>query len=421
MLERLKQEAVQGKALLKFAALKATGEALAMVVPLIIAKFFSPDVFGSYSLAKMVVFFFLAMFISSTQASFVVYAGKEHALTGKINRTFTVQCTFLAAGLILSLSIVPTFGGYIASFAQVSKTNLFFMCLAFLGLAVKTFLSGMFLAMDQKIRHSLVELAFGICGVILIIVFRLLDRINLNSVFLVYFLAAIFTIASFIRHVEYSKLLPLVWDKKYFSDNFNFTKWVVLGASCVYFINWGDNLVLRYFVSLDDIGIYNFAYQIFKGMTMLTFGLVHYFMPFVSKNINNKQTIKAYIISKRPKAFLLGLAPICMLFIFAPWVVRILYNGTYDGSVGVLRILLAGSALFLYSTFYTPILHALERYKFSQSMDAVQAFVNILLDIVLIPRMGMYGAAVATVIAYFCRTAVFEIYFRKRVRKLFIP
>jgi O-antigen/teichoic acid export membrane protein len=419
MLEKLKQEAIQGRSLLKFVALKATGEALAMVAPLLVAKFFSPSIFGSYSLAKMVVFLFVSMLISSTQAPFVVYAGKEQTCTGKINRTFTIQCVFLVVSLILFLAVVLTFSRFIMSFAQISKANLFFVYLAFVGVSVKTFLSNMFLAVDQKTRHALLELVFGICGVLLILIFRFFNWVNLTSVFLIYFLAAIFVIISFARYIEYSKLLPLAWDQKYFTDSLNFAKWVILGASSVYLINWGDNLVLRYFVSMDDIGIYNFAYSLFKGMTMLTFGLIYYFMPFVSKNINNKQSMNTYIFSKRPKAFLLGLAPICILFIFAPYAVRMAYNGIYDNSIAVLRILLVGSALALYCAFYAPLFHALERYRFSQSIDAVQALVNILLDLVFIPQIGMYGAAIATVIAYCCRTVILEIYFRKRIRKLF--
>ena len=419
MLERIKQEAIQGKTLLKFVTLKAAGETLGMLAPLIIAKFFSRSLFGSYSLAKMVVFLFVAVLISSTQAPFVVYAGKELNNTGKINKTFTIQCVFLAVSLIVFLAIVLAFNSFIMSFAQVSRANLFFMYLAFAGVSFKTFLSNTFLAMDQKIRHSLVELIFGICGVLLVIVFRFVNWINITSVFLVYFLATIFVIISFARYVEYSKLFPLDWDQKYFIDNLNFSKWVVLGSSCAYFINWGDNLVLRYFVTMDDIGIYNFAYQIFKGIIMLTFGLVYYFMPLVSRNIGDKQRMNAYIFSKRPKAFLLGLAPICILFIFAPCAVRMVYEGVYDDSIAVLRILLVGAALTLYSAFYVPILHVLERYRFSQGMDAVQAIVNLVLDVILVPRMGIYGAAVATVIAYCCRTVIFEIYFRKRIIKLF--
>jgi Na+-driven multidrug efflux pump len=37
----------------------------------------------------------------------------------------------------------------------------------------------------------------------------------------------------------------------------------------------------------------------------------------------------------------------------------------------------------------------------------------------LVPVMGLLGAAVATTTAYFCQAVTFEIYFRIRLRKLF--
>lgn len=419
MLDRIKQEAMQGKALLSFVALKATGQALAMVAPLVIAKFFSPGLFGSYSLAKMLIFFFVSLFISSIQVPFVVYGGRERAATGKINRTFTVQCVFVAVSLVLFLLMVLAFAKYVMSFAQISKMNLLFLCLAFLGISSESFLSNLFLATGQRTQHSLLEFFFGLCSLLLILGLRLIGWINLNSAFLIYSLSAIIVIFSFIRCVDFKVLLPIVWDREYFRDNFTFTKWVLLGASSVYLVNWGDNIVLRYYVPMDDIGIYNFAYQIFKGMTMLTFVVVHYFMPFASTRIDDKQAIRVYLASKRPKAFLLGLAPICMLFVFAPYLVKTVYGGVYDDSIGILRILLIGCVPALYSGFYTPLLYALERYRFAQCADAAQAVANVLLDLALVWRMGVYGAAVATVIAYCGRTVMFEVYFRKHVAPLF--
>jgi Na+-driven multidrug efflux pump len=44
--------------------------------------------------------------------------------------------------------------------------------------------------------------------------------------------------------------------------------------------------------------------------------------------------------------------------------------------------------------------------------------INLGLDLLLVPAMGMLGAAVATVIAYFCRVVIMETYFRLRLRKL---
>jgi O-antigen/teichoic acid export membrane protein len=142
-------------------------------------------------------------------------------------------------------------------------------------------------------------------------------------------------------------------------------------------------------------------------------------MPFASTRIDDKQAIRAYLASKRPKAFLLGLAPICVLFVFAPYLIKTVYGGVYDNSIGILRILLIGCVPALYSGFYSPLLYALERYRFAQCADAAQAVANILLDLALVWRIGVYGAAVATLIACCGRTVMLEVYFRKQVAPLF--
>ena len=419
MLDKIKQELKEGKTLLQFGFLKATGQALAMLVPLVVAKFFSPELFGSYSLAKMVVFFFSSLLISSAQTPFIVFANQEKTRSGKINKSFSVQCTFLILSLCIFIAITLSLGKYIIAFAKINRGDLFFVLLAFIGLALKTFLCNLFMAMGQRIKNSLAELAFGSLSLVLIFVFYFLDWINLRSVFMVYLISSVVTAGVFVKAIDFKMLLPFKLEKKSFREMFDFTKWVFLGATAVYFINWGDNLVLRYFVSMEDIGVYNLGYQIFKGIVALTFVLVHYFMPFVSVNIGNKQSMKTYLYSKRPKAFLLGFVPIFILFVFAPYMLKMVYGSIYSNSINVLRILLIGSTLALYSAFYSPVFHALKRYKFSQSVDVMQVFGNIMLNLILIPRMGIYGAAIATVLAYSFRAIIYEIYFRRQIRKLF--
>ena len=99
--KKIKEELRQSKTLLTFTSLKAIGQTLGMIAPLVIAKFFSPELFGSYSLAKMIVFFFTTLLILSSQTPFIVFANQEKAKTGKINKAFSVQCVFLFLSLCL--------------------------------------------------------------------------------------------------------------------------------------------------------------------------------------------------------------------------------------------------------------------------------------------------------------------------------
>lgn len=418
MFRRVKQELKEGKTLLQFGFLKAVGQALGMIAPLVVAKFFSPELFGRYSLAKMIVFFFTSLLIASAQTPIIVFASQERAETGKISKSFSVQCMFLALSMITFLLINSVFSKAIIKFTQISPTGLLFMSLAFAGIAVKTFLNILFMALGQRIKSSLAELVFGSLIFALIVVLCLIDKISLETVFLVYFASGILVVTLFIKTVDFHLLLPFDFDWKHFKDMFNSIKWIMLSATAVYFINWGDNLVLRPFVSMEDIGVYNLGYQIFKGTVMLTLIISVYFLPFVSEHIEDSTKMKNYLYNKRPKIFLVGLIAIIILFALIPYILRLIYGDTYTGSVNIIRILLIGSVLALYGVFYGPILNALKKYKFIQTAVTVQVLLNVLLNLILVPRMGLYGAAVATAFAYFCNIVTIEVYFRVKLKKL---
>jgi len=170
---------------------------------------------------------------------------------------------------------------------------------------------------------------------------------------------------------------------------------------------------------MDDIGTYNLGYQLFKGIGMLTFIIYVYFLPFVSQHIEDIAKMRNYLFNKRPKIFLVGIVVIGLFFVAVPYAFKFIYKGVYQDSVTVLWILLIGSVSRLYVIFYDPILNALKKYKFAQTVTLLQLLLNLFLDLLLVPVMGIYGAAVATVIAYFCRMIIYEIYFRKRIRGLF--
>jgi O-antigen/teichoic acid export membrane protein len=223
----------------------------------------------------------------------------------------------------------------------------------------------------------------------------------------------------FIWVVDFEKLRPFTVDRNYLKDMFNFTKWMMLGTMAAYFITWGDSFILRAFNKpLANIGTYNLGYGIFKGVSALILLIHAYFLPFVSEHIKDAEKMRDYLFNKRPKIFLLGLSGIVLLFVIAPGLLELIYGESFRDSIAALRILLVGCALILYIVFYEPILYSLRRYEFIQAAAIFQVSVNLVLDILLVPGMGMLGAAIATVLAYFCRAAVVEGYFRIKLKGL---
>jgi O-antigen/teichoic acid export membrane protein len=169
---------------------------------------------------------------------------------------------------------------------------------------------------------------------------------------------------------------------------------------------------------MADIGAYNLGYQVFKGVVMLALIVNSYFLPFVSRHISDGPRMRDYLSRKRSRIFLVGVFCIALLFLVTPYIFNF-YGEGYRDSAAVLRILLVGTVPILHTAFYVPILNSLQRYRFHQTVNVFHVVLNLLLDMLLVPVMGLLGAAVATTIAYFCQAVTFEIYFRIRLRKLF--
>jgi O-antigen/teichoic acid export membrane protein len=165
---------------------------------------------------------------------------------------------------------------------------------------------------------------------------------------------------------------------------------------------------------MEQIGVYNLAYQLFKGVVALTLIVGFYFLPFVSQNINNSEKMRDYLYRKRPRVLLLGVIGIAVFALIGPWFISWMYSGKYEQAGPILMVLVIGAVFNLYSLFYHSLYSAAKIIKYIQIFTVVQVLLNVLLNIVLIPKFGLMGAAMATVTAYAVKAVMYELHFRKQ-------
>jgi O-antigen/teichoic acid export membrane protein len=422
MFKQIKQQFEEGKTFLQFSFLKALGEGLTMAMPLVIAKFFSDKIFGSYSLARMLPFFFVMLFVYSLQPPFIVYANEERAKTGKINRTFSIMFTLMLTGNILFCILVLSFAGGISHFAKISADEVPYLIFAFVGLSTKYFLCNLFLGLGERLKNAVAELLFGIFSFFSIFLLYYTGMISIKSVFAVYLFCSVATIAVMVWTIDFSALFPFSPDIGQLSHILFFAKWQAFGLVAVYFINWGANLIFRYYnITLDDIGVFNFAFSFFKGIVTFIGVVGAYFLPFISANLENPEKIKDYLWHKRPKIFFFGLVCLSAIYFATPYFINYVYPGRYAGSVTLVRILLLASALPLYNVFYSPLFNAMKKFRYLQTINVFQVLLTVGLNFLLIPRYGFYGAAFTALIGYMFNTAALEYYFRKKIKPLLSP
>lgn len=417
MIERIKKEFRDGRVFLEFAFIRASSHGLLFIVALIVAKLLSPEEFGAYSLSMMVVYFFAAFFMGAAQRPFVIYANEELKNTGKINKSLTTRLVFGFLSIVFYIALAVFFAKPFSQFASISIYQLAFLSLAYVGLGIRYFFEGLFLALNRRMINAwymFLSSSVGLAYIALLVVF---GKATLENIFLIFFVSPIIGSFFVYRSLTIQELFPLAFDKALFWKMFHYAKWVVLGSTSVYFVNWGDNLVLRHFVSLKEIGVYNLGYQIFKGTIMLTAIVKAYFLPYLSQNTENQKKIQSYLYRKRPKILALGVLGIVALYITVPAVFRVLYGPLYEGSIAVMRILFVGSFFALYQAFYATLFDSLKYYRFTQTADVGLVITNLALDYIFVSYMGFLGAAVATVITYIASSIAYEIYFRMRCKR----
>ncbi len=416
VLESAKRNFKEARTLLVFSSIGTLSQGLGAILPLIIAKSFAPETFGKFSLARMTIFFFLAIAISSTRSPFIVFAGKERTARHKINRTFTVQLLFVALTIIAVAAIFTVWQNSIASFIGVETKLLPHIFLMFIGYLIVTSLSTLLLSLSKRIKSALCDTLFNFVTTLLIISLYFFNGITIVSVFTTYLVSSLIVFICFVWQIDSKMIFPLTFNKEHLNKIFVFTKWTFLGVTAGYFINWGDNLVLRLLgVNLDNIGIYNFAYQISKTLLFISGTFNYYFLPFLSEHSKNKEKLLAFFYVKRPKIILFCTACLGVAFFVIPLLVQIIFESTYNEAILIFRILLISNLLHMYSVFYRCLFDSLEKYRVVNIVSFLQIVLNIALNFILIPIYGIIGAAISTVIAYVLRALLLEIYFRKYV------
>ncbi len=405
---------LHSKNFLSFIGVKSFAQVLDFAAPLFVAKALEPSIFGSFALFKMIVFLGTALFIDPVMAAFAVESNKEHQKTGKTNTTFTSVLLYVVCSSVLFVLISEIFGKQMISYTGLQYTEYrWIFLMVFLSLSIKSFLSNIFLSLDKKKIHSYVELAFSSVFLTWTLLVAITEHLSLQNILLGYPISCVALLPVFLFLIDYKSILPLKLEKENTKTILHFGFWSILGYGASYLINWGDNLVLRRFVSLDQIGIYNFAYQIFKGLIMISFMINTYFVAFVGKNITNEAAISNYLKQKRGTFILIIFALLLISAICVIPFVRLLFPPSYTRSIPIILILLFTSIFGFYVSFVIPIYNATKNYKLKQLLLVLQVVLNLGLDILLIPSFGIYGAAVATLVSYFIYTACTEFVFRR--------
>ena len=162
-----------------------------------------------------------------------------------------------------------------------------------------------------------------------------------------------------------------------------------------------DSVMMGYWHQITQIGWYNAAYRVI-GATLIPLGLITAsFSPVLSKLFKESKEKLQKVWNYNMEIMIFFAIPLVVGgIVLAPKIIAFIYDSSYFSSVLVFQILIIMSGiLFLYYPFSQALfIYNQQKKIFWAVLSGV--IINIILNLILIPRFSLYGAAFATVITH---------------------
>ena len=180
-----------------------------------------------------------------------------------------------------------------------------------------------------------------------------------------------------------------------------FSFWIFLTASGSLVFSYVDTILIGFFMTTADVGIYRTAFQLTSIAAFVTLAFHTVLYPKISNWGIQGQVADIENSLARAWTYSLFLAiPTCIGgWILGDKLLYYLYGESFVEGASALYFLLLVQVVNVFMFLGTMSLTAINRPKDAFLVTAIAAVANILLDLALIPVLGITGVAVATLIA----------------------
>ncbi|AND84135.1 oligosaccharide flippase family protein [Clostridium tyrobutyricum] len=164
------------------------------------------------------------------------------------------------------------------------------------------------------------------------------------------------------------------------------------------------------------VASYSAAAQIPFNLTFIPMSIMIFAYPYFARHWNDKKWIKDKYKMLIKYLFIFNLIITIILIVFAPYIINIVFTRKYSDAVTNFRILSIG--YLVAGTFRTPsgnILASMKLVKVNFYNSMITGIANILLNVILINRLGSLGASLATVSVYIISSILYNIYLRRYI------
>jgi len=179
-----------------------------------------------------------------------------------------------------------------------------------------------------------------------------------------------------------------------------FSFWLFLTSGGVLVFSQADTIMIGYFMDNADVGIYRIALQFTMVAAFSTYALRATLWPRVSRWGKSGEIglVEESLSRAISYSLILAVPVLTGGVLLGDKLLYFFYGAEFATGYTTLMVLLAVQVVNVFQYFFTMYLDALDYPKESFKVTAMGVVANIVLNIILIPVMGISGAAIATLV-----------------------
>lgn len=196
-----------------------------------------------------------------------------------------------------------------------------------------------------------------------------------------------------------------------------------LGNVATYFNYRLDVFVVNYYLSTAAVGLYAVGVMVSEAIWQVPNAAAMALVPRTARQLDRAGVEFTCLVCRQ--VFSLAVLMAILVAALSAWVIPLIFGEAFRASVPVIWWILPGTVALAVSKVMCADLLARGMPEYSSVFAFVTLIVTVALDLLLIPRMGIQGAALASSVAYFTNSALVAMVLKRKLgatwRALLVP
>ena len=189
----------------------------------------------------------------------------------------------------------------------------------------------------------------------------------------------------------------------------SFSFWLFLTNSGMMVFSYADTIIIGYYLNNTEIGVYRVILQFAAIGAFTTSAIRGSLWPKVSRwsKVGDFGLIETSFSKALTYSFLLAVPTLAGGVLLGDRLLYYFYGSEFERGYTILIIFLILQLVNVFNSYSTMYLNALDRAKDSFKVTAIGVTANIALNLLLIPILGIKGAAIATLLTMTLNAIIF--------------